>query len=267
MKLFLDSADIEEIKQFYDLGIANGVTTNPSLMKKAAAKYRQDLKSYILNICKLAKGTPVSLEVTRRSVDEMVMEGESLYRMFNRYKNVYIKIPINSAFDSKERLQWDGLRAIRRLSKKKIPINCTLIFTPEQALLAAKAGARFVSPFAGRVDDFLRKNESMRFDKKSYFPAVGMVKKSKLCEDKGIVSGVDLVAQCVEILKHTEAEVLAASVRNARQVREVAMAGANIVTLPFAVLKEMIEHPKTYEGMKKFTADVIPEYAKLTKFR
>ncbi|MBT4445901.1 transaldolase, partial [archaeon] len=160
MKIFIDSADIDEIKQAYAWGIADGVTTNPSLLKKAVDKRKKkgqklNLKTYINEILKVAKGTPVSLEVTETTAAGMIKQGKALYKMFNKVaKNVYIKIPINPAFKNSDSTHFDGIIAIKALSKAKIPTNCTLIFTPEQALLAAKAGASFVSPFAGRVDDF-----------------------------------------------------------------------------------------------------------------
>ena len=259
MKIFIDSADIDEIKDAYNMGIVDGVTTNPSLIKKAAEKHKtKDMKSYIKKILILAKGTPVSLEVTELSYDGMVKQGLKLFKMFNPIaRNVYIKIPVNT------NNSYDGIRAIKYLSNKKIPINCTLIFTPEQALLAAKAGAKFVSPFAGRLDDYIRTKSKIKFNKTEYFPEEGM----KKLEDNGIVSGVDLVEQIKIIFKkyNIKCEVLAASLRNPRQVRECVVNGADISTLPYNVIKELLEHKKTDEGIKSFTKDIIPEYAKLLK--
>tara|TARA_Y100000310_G_scaffold345863_1_gene471785 strand:+ start:48460 stop:49269 length:810 start_codon:yes stop_codon:yes gene_type:complete len=269
MKIFIDSADIDEIKQAYAWGIADGVTTNPSLMKKAvdARKKRGEklnLKSYINQILRIAKGTPVSLEVTETTYSGMLKQGKALYKLFNPVaKNVYIKIPINPAFKDQDKTQFDGIKAIKELTRLKIPTNCTLIFTPEQALLAAKAGASFISPFAGRVDDFIRGNNKIKFEKTDHFPMEGMRK----FEDNGVVSGIDLVAQCVEIMReyNLKSEILCASLRNPRHVREAALVGADIATLPFSVIKEMLKHPKTFEGMAKFTKDIVPEYVKLTK--
>ena len=146
-----------------------------------------------------------------------------------------------------------------------IPINATLIFTPEQALLAAKAGAKVVSPSAGRIDDDLRKGGNLRFDKTDYYPQDGMTLNDRLLEDNGVVSGIDPVAQCVRIIEHYELQtgVLSASLRDPRQVRESALADARIATLPLGVLQDMLKHPKTYGGMALFTADIAPEYAAL----
>jgi len=266
MKIFIDSADLDEITQAYKWGIADGVTTNPSLLKKAVDKREAmgetvNVRDYLKKLLRVAKGTPVSLEVTESEAEGMIEQGKALYKDFNPIaKNVYIKIPVNPAFKEEDDTQFDGLKAIKELSSIGIPINCTLVFTPEQALLAAKAGASFVSPFAGRVDDYIRAQSKKKFDKKAYFPAGGVGK-----DDNGIVSGIDLVAKCVNILNYYdfETEVLAASLRNPRQVREAALVGAEIATLPFGVIQDMLKHFKTYEGMAKFTADIVPEYVDL----
>jgi transaldolase len=271
MKIFIDSADLEEIEQGYAWGVLDGVTTNPSLLKKAVEKRvkageKLDLKAYITRILEAAKGTPVSLEVTEFTAEKMIDQAKRLYTVFNPVAgNVYIKIPVNPAFKSSDTTHFDGIRAIRDLTAAGIPVNTTLIFTPEQAMLAAKAGAKFLSPFAGRIDDDLRGRSNMKFDKIDYYPASGMILAGTTVEDNGIVSGIDLVEQCVEIvnLYGFEAEVLAASLRNPRQVREAALAGAHIATLPFGVIKDMLKHHKTYEGMELFTADIVPEYAEM----
>jgi transaldolase len=271
VKIFIDSADLDEISKAFAWGIADGVTTNPSLMKQAIDKRKGqnlNLDAYIKKILKLAKGAPVSLEVTETSKEGMIQQGLALFKRYNHVAhNVYIKIPINPAFKEGDPTHFDGIAAIKYLTKKKIPTNCTLIFTPEQALLAAKAGASFASPFAGRVDDFIRMNNKKKFDKTAYYPMDGMKNKSRILEDNGIVSGIDLVAQCVEILEHygLKTKVLAASLRNPQQVREAALVGAHISTIPFLVIGNLLKHPKTYEGMKKFTADIVPEYVELTK--
>jgi len=144
-------------------------------LKKAVAKRTKiNLDSYISSILEIAKGTPVSLEVTELSADGMIRQGIRLFKKFNSVaKNVYIKIPVDPAFGDKDKNHFDGIAAIRALTREKIPVNCTLIFTPEQALLVAKAGAAFVSPFAGRVDDFIRKSAGVKFDKADYFPMGG----------------------------------------------------------------------------------------------
>ena len=273
MKIFLDTAEIEEIKLAYSYGIIDGITTNPSLIRKAVEKrvatgQKIDLKNYIKEILRTARGTPVSLEVTETSAEGMIRQGRKLYKMFNPIaKNVVIKIPVNPTFNGNENEHFDGLKAIKKLSKERIPVNCTLIFTPEQALLAAKAGAKYVSPFAGRVDDYIRTQNKIKFEKPDYYPAEGMERKKELLNDNGIVSGVDLVAQCVQILEvhGLKTQVLAASLRNTRQVRESALVGAHVATLPLYVVEDLVKHPKTYEGMQGFTKDLVIEYMELLK--
>ncbi len=274
IKIFIDSGKLEEIKRAYQYGLLNGVTTNPSLIRAAVEEMKKsggniDIKEYIKDILTLAKGLPVSLEVISTESDTMIKEGRKLFEIFNPVAgNVYIKIPINPSLEKDSKNNFDGLKAIKTLSDENIPINCTLIFTPEQALLAAKAGAAFVSPFAGRVDDYLRSQNNISFGKNDYFPAVGIEKDGNILEDNGIVSGVDLVAQIREIFDNyniTKVKVLAASMRNARQVREAALAGADIATLPMVVIEELLSHYKTREGMQKFTGDVVPEYKALFK--
>lgn len=275
MKIFIDSADLEEIKLAYEWGIAEGVTTNPSLLKQAVEKRKGnkekiEIKEYIKQILKTAKGTPVSLEVSGVTAKDMIREGKKLYLGFNHVAgNVCIKIPINSAFQDKDVTHFEALSAVRELSKAKIPVNCTLVFTPEQALLAAKAGAKYVSPFAGRIDDFIRKINDIRFDKEDYFPASGWIKikDGRRLDDNGIVSGIDLVQKCAQVIKNYnfKTEVLAASIRNPRQAREAALVGADIATLPFSVMEGMLKHYKSFEGMRKFTEDVVPDYRALTE--
>ena len=267
MKLFIDSADLEEIKEINSYGILDGVTTNPSLIKKAAEKYKiKDFDEYITKILKLCKGKPVSLEVLGTTYEEMVSEGKNLFKKFNKVAdNVVVKIPVNPCTEDGCENAADGIKAIAELSKNKIPVNCTLIFTPEQALMAAKAGATFVSPFAGRIDDYLRKENNVSFDKKAYFPMDGTMKGGKVLHDKGIVSGVDLVARIADIFRMHEinCEVLAASLRNTPQFRECAEVGADVATVPYGVIKELLTHPKTSEGMKGFIKDIVPEYKKV----
>ena len=271
MKIFIDSADIDEIKEAYSWGVVDGITTNPSLIKKAVDKLKAkgekiDMDIYIKRILTTAKGNPVSLEVTETGYEGMVEQGKKLFKKFNPIaNNVYIKIPVNPSLEGESR-HHEGIKAIPALSKEGIPVNCTLIFTPEQALLAAKAGARFVSPFAGRIDDYIRAQNNMKFGKSDYFPAEGL-KKGKVLDDNGVVSGVDLVKQIVQIFKNynIKTEVLAASIRNVRQTRESALAGAHIATLPFDVIKELLVHYKTKEGMDAFKKDTIREYVELVK--
>jgi transaldolase len=271
MKIFIDSADLNEIRQAYEWKVADGVTTNPSLLKAAVTKRvssgeKLNLKEYIKSILLTAKGTPVSLEVTEIKADAMLDQAKRLFDIFNPVAgNVNIKIPINPAFGDEDKNHFDGIDVITRLAEQDIPVNCTLIFTPEQALLAAKAGAKFISPFAGRVDDYLRTSLKMEFKKTDYYPASGIETKGIVADDNGIVSGIDLVSKCVEIVEYFgfESEIIAASLRNTRQVREAALCGSHISTLPLSVIKDMLRHHKTYEGMKAFTADIVQEYADL----
>jgi transaldolase len=268
MDIFIDSADLEEIKLAYGWGVVGGITTNPSLLKIAVEKRakkgeKTDLKRYILELLTIAKGTPVSLEVSSFTTGAMIDEGKRLFTLFNPYNpgNLYIKIPVNPAFKEEDETHFDGIIAIRALTKLKIPINCTIISTPEQALLAAKAGANFISPFVGRIDDYLREKHTVTFEKKEYYPAEGQ----KGWNDNGIISGIDLVEKCVKIIKHYgfTTKVLAASLRNPRQVRDAALVGADIATLPLSVLRDMLKHPTTYEGMRKFTHDTVKEYTEM----
>ncbi len=270
MKIFLDSADIEDVAQARSYGILDGVTTNPSLIKKAVVKRQArgeevDMQGYIQRLLEEAGEAPVSLEVIGLDYESILRQGRYLYQTFNPVAgNVNVKVPVNPAQDLEDGSHFHGLQAIKTLSEEGIPVNCTLVFTPEQALLAAKAGAAMVSPFAGRVDDFLRQENKIPFQKTDYFPAEGM-QSAQIPSDAGIISGIDLVGKCVEILDlyNLQAEVLAASLRNPRQTREAALAGAHIATLPLEVISMLLIHDKTLEGMRLFTQDVVPEYQQL----
>ncbi len=272
MRLFLDSGIIEEIRLVQSYGILDGVTLNPSLVKKAAEKReekKQDIQmgDYIRSILKSVPGLPVSLEVIGLDAVQMIDEGRRIYNMFHPVaQNVVVKIPINCAYGKKTNA-FDGIKAVKALSSEGIPVNCTLVFTPEQALLAAKAGARFVSPFTGRVDDFIREQAGMAFQKEDYFPAEGLKRQGKVLHDQGICSGIQLIRHIAVIFKNydLDAQLLAASIRNTRQLREAALAGADIATVPFAVIKQMVAHFKTAEGMETFTDDIVPAYAQLLK--
>ena len=208
MKLFIDTANIEYIKEANDLGVICGVTTNPSLI----AKEGRDFKSVIDEITKIVYG-PISAEVISLNADEMVTEAVSLSKI---NKNIVIKIPMTA----------EGLKAIKRLSAMGIHTNATLIFSAAQALLAARAGATYVSPFLGRVDDI-----------------------------DG--DGMELIADIVEIFKiHSiETQIIAASIRNSLHVTNAAKLGAHIATVPYNVLMQMIKHPLTDAGIEKFLKD------------
>jgi len=298
LKIFIDSADIDEIKQACEWGIIDGATTNPSLIKKAVDKRGGNItmEEYIKEILKVVPG-PVSLEVIAVRSKEMIKQAKLLYEKFSPYGEVVIKIPVNPSLGN-DNLDFDGLKAIRQISREGIPVNCTLVMTPEQAILAAKAGAAYVSPFAGRIDDYIRAKMGMKigvdFKKGDYFDyeLLCRIRELKLNEalmkfnsaseayrslhieeilnksqDNGIISGVDLVAKIVKIFRNYgyKTQVIASSIRNARQVREVAEVGTHIATLPFNVLKGMIKHYKTLEGMRNFMADVVPQYEEIFK--
>jgi transaldolase len=298
MKIFIDTAEITEIKEAVSWGIVDGVTTNPSLIKKAFDKRGGNitLEGYIKEIIKIIPG-PVSLEVLGGTAKDMIKQGKILFKKFSPYGEVAVKIPINPSMNENDGMDFDGLKATKNLSKTEIPVNVTLIMTAEQALLAAKAGAKYVSPFAGRIDDYIRKKLGMKvgvdFQKGDYFNynLFSTIRKNKIDEninkkhrstskryqrneirnlnefvmDEGISSGVDLIKRIIHIYNNYSilTEVIAASIRNKRQAREVAEAGAHIATIPFNVLKEMIRHYKTIEGMRKFTADIVPEYERI----
>ncbi|MEA2053689.1 MAG: transaldolase family protein [Candidatus Thermoplasmatota archaeon] len=290
MKIFIDTADLNEIKEAYSWGIVDGVTTNPSLIKKAVGKLKGKgkavtMEEYIKEIC-LAVDGPVSLEVKGTEAKGIIKEAELLYEKFNPVNNnVVIKVPVNTAMDRQDE-NFEGVKAIKWLESRRIPTNATLVMTAEQALMAAKAGASYASPFLGRVDDYIRKNMGIEFEKGDYHNAaiikkieerrIGEKMKSgtsqlyrKLssleCNDRGMYSGVELVESITKIYRAYgfKTKIIAASIRNARQAREGAELGVDIATIPFNVIKDMMTHYKTTEGMKKFTDDVVPEYRAL----
>jgi transaldolase len=209
MKLFLDTADIEEIRVGVRWGVIDGVTTNPTLYAKVGGRAYDDV---LKEICSITPG-PVSAEVVAEDVEGMLTEGR---RFAGLADNVVVKVPMSEP----------GLEAISRFHAEGIKTNCTLIFTANQGLLAAKAGASLLSPFVGRLDDI---NEE------------GMIVIRELAE---IVNFYDL-----------DAEVLAASIRHPRHVTEAALAGAHVVTLPFKVLQQMVHHPLTDSGIVRFRKD------------
>lgn len=208
MKIFLDTANIDEIKEGASWGIVDGVTTNPSLI----AKEKRDFKQVVKEICDIVDG-PISAEVISEDSEGMINEARELVKI---HKNIVIKIPMTV----------EGLKAVSKLSKEGIKTNVTLIFSPNQALLAAKAGATYVSPFLGRLDD------------------VGS-------------QGMDLVRTIVEIFLNYDydTEVIAASIRHPLHVVDAALAGAHIATIPMKVLQQMVKHPLTDKGIESFMND------------
>ena len=208
MKFFIDTANIEEIKEGLALGMVDGVTTNPSLI----AKEKKDFDVVVKDILKTVKG-PVSLEVLSSNAKSMLSEGKKLARLG---KNVVIKVPLST----------EGLKATRMFADAGIDVNQTLIFSPLQALMAAKAGARYVSPFVGRLDDIAH-------------------------------DGMELVEQIITIYENYcyETEVIVASIRHPRHVLDAALIGADIATIPFKVIAQMAQHPLTEKGIETFFND------------
>jgi transaldolase len=208
MKLFIDSADLDQIRQARDLGLLDGVTTNPTLLAREGG----DWKKRATEICGITDG-PVSIEVIAVEHKGMLKEARELVELG---PNVVVKVPMTT----------EGLRATRALADQDIPTNVTLVFSAGQALLAAKSGARYVSPFVGRIDD------------------VGG-------------SGMDLVAQILGIYDNYpfETEIIVASVRHTGHVIEAAALGADIATIPFSVLLKLTEHPLTDKGLQSFLKD------------
>ena len=208
MKFFIDTANIDEIKEAHSMGMVDGVTTNPSLIAKEGRVF----EAVIEEICSIVDG-PISAEVISLDVAGMLREARELAKI---HDNVVIKVPMTV----------DGLKATRQLSQEQIRTNVTLVFSPLQALMAAKAGASFVSPFVGRLDD--------------------------LAQD-----GMQLVEQIAEIYANYayETEIIVASIRNPVHVLDAALAGAHIATIPFSVLSKLAAHPLTDKGIEAFLSD------------
>jgi len=209
MKFFVDTAEIDAIAELNDLGMVDGVTTNPSLIKKSG----RDILEVTKEICDLVDG-PVSAEVTATDADEMIAEGRKLVKIAD---NIAVKVP----------LTWDGLKACKTLTSDGHMVNVTLCFSANQALLAAKAGATFISPFIGRLDDIA-------------------------------LDGMDLIEDIRTIYDNFgfETEVLAASIRSANHVQDCARVGADVITAPPAVIKALANHPLTDKGLAAFLADI-----------
>lgn len=209
MKFFVDTANIEEIKAIESWGVISGVTTNPSLIAKEKDVVFEEV---IKEITSIVDG-PISAEVTSEDAESMIREGKALHDI---HKNVVVKIPMTT----------EGLKAIRALEEVGIPTNCTLIFSVNQALLALQAGASYISPFIGRLDD------------------IGN-------------DGMDLIKSLAEIIDFYgyESEIIAASVRHPLHVQQAAMAGAHIATVPYKVFKQMVSHPLTDKGIDQFNKD------------
>ncbi len=209
MKFFLDTADLDEIREAVSLGILDGVTTNPTLIRKAGAR---DFHAHIYQICELVEGD-VSAEVTATDYEGMLREARELARIHER---VVVKIPLIA----------EGVRAIKTLAAEGIRTNCTLCFSPTQALVAAKAGATYISPFAGRLDDVSS-------------------------------DGMRVIEQVVRIYRNYgfKTQVLAASLRHPMHVLQAALMGADVATMPFKVMMQLLKHPLTDVGLERFLKD------------
>jgi transaldolase len=209
MKFFVDTADVDAIRELHDLGMVDGVTTNPSIIAKSG----RDIIEVTKEICSFVEG-PVSAEVTATDADKMIEEGRKLAEIA---ENIAVKVP----------LTWDGLKACKTLTDEGKMVNVTLCFSANQALLAAKAGATFISPFIGRLDDIN-------------------------------LDGMDLIADIREIYDNYgfETQILAASIRSANHVAECAKIGADVMTAPPAVIKNMANHVLTDKGLAAFLVDI-----------
>jgi transaldolase len=212
MKFFIDTANLEQIKEAQELGVLDGVTTNPSLMAKEGIKGTNNILKHYVDICNIVDGD-VSAEVIATDFKGMIAEGENLAAL---HPQIVVKIPMTK----------DGIKAIKYFSQKNIRTNCTLVFSAGQALLAAKAGATYVSPFVGRLDD-------ISFD------------------------GIELIQQIVGIysMYGFETQVLAASIRHTMHLIQCAESGADVVTCPLNVITGLLKHPLTDSGLATFLAD------------
>ena len=210
MKFFIDTADLNEIREANAMGILDGVTTNPSLMAKVGVK---DVNAHYLAICEIVEGD-VSAEVISTDYEGMMREGRALAKL---HPNIVVKIPMIK----------EGIKAIRSLTNEGIKTNCTLVFSAIQALVAAKAGATYVSPFIGRIDDIGHDGMHLIQEIRQIFDNYGKI----------------------------ETEILAASVRHNQHLLACALAGSDVVTMPFGVIQSMIKHPLTDSGLEKFLAD------------
>ncbi len=212
MKFFVDTANLAEIKEAYDLGVLDGVTTNPSLMAKEGIKGEANVLNHYVEICKIVEGD-VSAEVLSVDFDGMIREGKVLAKLDDK---IVVKVPMTK----------DGVKAIKYFKSEGIRTNCTLVFSAGQAILAAKAGAAYVSPFIGRLDD-------ISFD------------------------GMDLIRQIRQIYDnyYFETEILAASVRHLVHLVKCAEIGSDVVTCPLSVISGLLKHPLTDAGLEKFIAD------------
>jgi len=208
MKFFIDTADVKEIRNAHAMGCVDGVTTNPSLISKTGRPFEETIREIVTIV-----DGPISAECVTTTAEELIKEGKGLAKI---HENIVVKVPMTT----------EGMKAVKALTAEGIKTNVTLCFSPNQALLAAKAGATYISPFVGRLDD--------------------------ISED-----GMEMVGQIIQIYRnyHFKTQVLVASVRNPIHVITAARMGADVATLPFSVIQQLAQHPLTDLGMKKFLAD------------
>lgn len=259
-RIFADSADIRDIAPLYRAGIINGVTTNPTLVKKAGASSWQQAKAMLTDILTLLAPNPVSLELTALTPDMMLAQAQELAALGS---NAVIKVPIGGYRTADAGADpFTGLKVIRALWEQGIHTNATLVFNTTQAFWAANAGASCVSPFLGRVADYLAKNDDplgpagnalYQTDGETRFHNTEYV----ACGGSRQDSGSRLVQEIVTVFAHYDicSEVLAASIRNAAQLTEMLLAGADILTVPANILAGVADHPLTDLGMQAFCAD------------
>ncbi len=213
MKFFIDTANLDQIREANDLGVLDGVTTNPSLMAKEGIRGKDKINQHYIDICNIVKGGDISAEVIATDFENIVKEGEELAKL---HKQIVVKVPMIK----------DGVKAIKYFTDKGIRTNCTLVFSAGQALLAAKAGAAYVSPFLGRLDDIS-------------------------------TDGLELIEQIVHIYRTYDfkTQVLAASIRHPMHIIRCAELGADVATCPLQPILDLLKHPLTDIGLAKFLAD------------
>jgi transaldolase len=264
-RIFADTATMEEIRPLREGGIINGVTTNPSLMKRAGATSWDSANKIMAEIVKYMHPAPVSLEITELDFDKMIEQGKRLAAVG---ENVVVKVP-TGGFKSMDRDPFTGLKVMRKLWELNIKVNATLIFNTTQALWAANAGATYVSPFLGRLADYLYKHDqvergpgnSLYYVEDHKVPGNGpdRVANSAYVAGDGARkdAGARLINEIVSVFNtyRIKTEVLAASFRNAVQVTECLLAGADILTVPAPILMGVADHPLSDEGMKAFVTD------------
>ncbi len=262
-RIFADTADFDQIKTLTESGIINGVTTNPTLLKRAGAKNWDEAKEMMKQICDYMNPLPVSLELTELTYDKMVEQAEELRKLGD---NSVIKVPIGGYQEIDEKLDpHTGLKVLRSLWERDIKTNCTLVFNTTQAFWAAQAGATYVSPFLGRLADYAYKNDHPeRQPGNSLYMVENHKKPDQAHNTEYVASGGDrkdigmrLIREIAQVFANYDirTEILAASFRNSVQIPEALQAGADILTVPGEILMGVADHPLSDAGMKSFVED------------